>query len=144
MEPAPALDSSISSFICSTFKQNLCTLSHHHLGHLHLNKSLFMLNSGLLKNKVPLSMSQIDFTCASCNQGKGKTLSFPLHIDNSQACFDLIHTNVWGISPAVSHLGYRNYVIFIDDYSRFTWVYFIHTKSDVFIVFTQFLTMVEN
>lgn len=103
-----------------------------------------MLNSGLLKKKVPLSMSQIDFTWASCNQGKGKTLSFPLHIDNSQACSNLIHTDVWGIAPAVSHLGNKYYVSFIDDYSRFTWVYIIHAKSDVFIVFTQFLAMVEN
>jgi len=29
-------------------------------------------------------------------------------------------------------------VIFIDDYNRFTWVYFLHSKSEVFSVFKSF------
>ena len=33
---------------------------------------------------------------------------------------------------------------FIDDYSRFTWVYFLHSKADVFHVFKMFLAYVEN
>ena len=33
---------------------------------------------------------------------------------------------------------------FIDDHSSFTWVYFLHSKSEVFHTFTEFLGYVEN
>ena len=33
---------------------------------------------------------------------------------------------------------------FIDDHSRFTWVYFLRSKSEVFCTFTEFLVYVDN
>ena len=33
---------------------------------------------------------------------------------------------------------------FIDDHSIFTWVYFLHYKSEVFCTFIEFLAYVEN
>jgi transposase InsO family protein len=35
-------------------------------------------------------------------------------------------------------------VIFIDDYSRKTWIYFLKTKDEVFDRFKEFRTLVEN
>ena len=40
--------------------------------------------------------------------------------------------------------GTRYFLIFVDDKSRFTWVYFIRKKSDVFEYFKEFKTMVEK
>ena len=36
------------------------------------------------------------------------------------------------------------YVIFVDDYSKFTWLYLFKFKSDVFEVFKHFEATVEN
>jgi histone deacetylase 1/2 len=36
------------------------------------------------------------------------------------------------------------YVSFIDDYSKFTWIYLIRKKSDVFQVFHDFQNLVER
>ena len=36
------------------------------------------------------------------------------------------------------------YVIFVDDYSKFTWLYLLKFKSDVFDVFKHFKATVEN
>ena len=33
---------------------------------------------------------------------------------------------------------------FIDDYSRFTWIYLLRCKSDVFYAFQMFLAMIDN
>ena len=38
----------------------------------------------------------------------------------------------------LSSLGHRYALIFVDDYSRYTWVYLIKNKSDVYYVFLQF------
>ena len=40
--------------------------------------------------------------------------------------------------------GASYFVIFIDDRSRYTWVYFIRRKSDIFEYFKEFRTMVEK
>ncbi|WJX59082.1 poly(A)-specific ribonuclease [Trifolium repens] len=56
----------------------------------------------------------------------------------------MIHSDVWGMSPIVSHARYKYFVTFIDDYSRFTWIYFLCAKSEVFSMFKKFLTYVET
>jgi hypothetical protein len=38
----------------------------------------------------------------------------------------------------------KYYVIFIDDYSRMKWVYFVHHKSEVINKFKIFKAQVEN
>ena len=40
--------------------------------------------------------------------------------------------------------GHNYYVSFIDAYSRFTWLYLIKRKSDVFNIFIQFQAHVER
>ena len=52
--------------------------------------------------------------------------------------------DVWGISPIVSHAGYKYFVTFIDDYSRFTWVYFLQSKAEVFSVFQRFVYFLKT
>ena len=48
----------------------------------------------------------------------------------SQACkhLDEIHSDVWGPAPIDSNGGYKYYVIFIDEFTRFTWFYPIKHK----------------
>ena len=58
--------------------------------------------------------------------------------------FDLIHSDVWGPSPVSSHEKFKYYVTFIDDHSRFTWVYFLCSKFEVYHTFTEFLVYVDN
>ena len=40
--------------------------------------------------------------------------------------------------------GNRYFLLFIDDYTRMCWVYFIRVKSEFFDVFKQFKALVEN
>jgi hypothetical protein len=40
--------------------------------------------------------------------------------------------------------GCEYYVIFIDDHSRKTWIYFLNTKSEAFKRFQEFKALVEN
>jgi transposase len=61
----------------------------------------------------------------------------------SEFPLQLVRTNVWG--PALESVG-RNkyYVSFVDDFSKFTWVYLIKLKSEVFQKFKDFQTLVER
>jgi hypothetical protein len=60
----------------------------------------------------------------------------------SKAPLELIFTDVWGPArPSVRRFKY--YVSFIDDYSKFTWLYLLKNKFDVFQKFCDFKKFVE-
>ena len=116
---------------------------HRRLGHPNSNVLGTLFNSGLLGNKACSSID-ISFDCTSCKLGKSKVLPFPHHASRASQCFELIHSDVWGIAPVVSHVHYKYFVTFIDDFSRFTWVYFLRAKGEVFSVFQRFLAFLET
>ncbi|MCO5581903.1 hypothetical protein L7F22_035792 [Adiantum nelumboides] len=56
----------------------------------------------------------------------------------------LVHSDVCGPmrTPSVGNSLY--FVTFIDEFSRFCWVYPLKAKSDVFAIFQHYVSMVEN
>jgi transposase InsO family protein len=51
---------------------------------------------------------------------------------------------VWGLAPVTSHANYKYFVTFIDDYSHFTWIYFLRSKDEVFSVFKIFHAYIQT
>ncbi|KAL4585655.1 hypothetical protein LXL04_010278 [Taraxacum kok-saghyz] len=71
---------------------------------------------------------------------------FPLAISHvtSSKPFDLLYSDVWGPAPSFSMNGNRYFLLFIDDHSKFVWIYFLSHKSQVFPTFVQFHKMIKN
>jgi histone deacetylase 1/2 len=82
--------------------------------------------------------------CEACQLGKSHLLPFKSSSSHAQEVLELIHTDVWGPSPINSISGFKYYVHFIDDSSRFTWIYPLKQKSDTIHAFMQFKNMVEK
>lgn len=55
-----------------------------------------------------------------------------------------MHSNVLGYSPTSSLSGAIFYVAFNDDFSRYCWLFPLHSNSQVFDVFSTFKSLVEN
>jgi transposase InsO family protein len=81
--------------------------------------------------------------CEFCQYGKSKQLPFAHSSQVTTTPLELVHSDVW-TSPFVSLGGCRYYVIYIDDFSRFCWVYPLAQKSNVFLSFVKFKALVEN
>lgn len=79
----------------------------------------------------------------SCQLGKSKKLPFSNSSQESIAPLELIHSDVWSTSTHFLS-GCRYYVIFIDDFTRFFWLFPISNKSDVFSTFVKFKQLVEK
>ena len=55
-----------------------------------------------------------------------------------------MHSDIWGPAPISSLLDYNYYVVFIDDYTRFTWFFLLKQKHELFTVFKHFKNLVET
>ena len=71
-------------------------------------------------------------------------LSFPSSRFVATAPFELVHTDLWGLAPLTSINGFQYYVIFVDHYTRFTWLYLLHNKSEVYSKVVQFHAMIQT
>jgi histone deacetylase 1/2 len=98
----------------------------------------------LHRHELPLESSnkEID-VCDACEQGKSHQLPFVSSTREVKSPLEFVFSDVW--DPAQTSVsGHNYYVSFIDAYSRFTWLYLIKRKSDVFDIFLQFQLHVER
>jgi histone deacetylase 1/2 len=90
-----------------------------------------------------VSRSKNNPVCDACMQAKSHQLPFSMSNHVSTSPLELVYSDVWG--PAINSVGgYKYYVSFIDDFSKFTWIYLLKRKSEVFNVFTQFQKLTER
>ncbi|PKU62264.1 Retrovirus-related Pol polyprotein from transposon TNT 1-94 [Dendrobium catenatum] len=115
------------------------TLWHSRLGHPH---------HGLLKDLLPHlpGITQISnkFFCTSCTVAKCHKFPFNKTHSVSSAAFDLIHSDVWGPAPVHSMDSFRYYVIFIDDFTRFSWLYLMQSKQETLSKFKLFQQLIRT
>lgn len=57
---------------------------------------------------------------------------------------ELLHINIFGPKTYVSIGGNTYYLVIVDDYSRFTWIFFLHDKSSVLDTLKLFVMLAQN
>jgi transposase InsO family protein len=62
----------------------------------------------------------------------------------ASSSLDLVHSDLMGPFPHLSIIKSRYFLNFIDDYSRYTWVYFLKKISEVFEHIKDFKGLVET
>jgi len=75
---------------------------------------------------------------------KSHKLPFHISIISSSSPLEVIYSDVWGPSPFVSIDNFKYYVIFIDHFSKYVWLYPLKFKYDVSTIFPIFKNLVEN
>lgn len=146
-EPAfsrPELDHSannlfVKSFVSSKQTHNMLNLWHNKLGH----PGQSVVKTIMSECNVP-HINKMDFSfCSACCLGKIHNLPYISSKDESFQPLQLTHTDLWGPSSVPSINGYKYYILFIDDFSKYTWIYMLKNKSEAFDVFCHFKTQVE-
>lgn len=99
------------------------------------------------KNLIDINIADcgIKQQCETCLLGKLSRLPFPKKSNNiSKQALDLIHTDVCGPMQTHTRNGKRYILTFIDDYSRYTVIYYLREKSEVFEKMKHYIEMVKN
>ena len=114
---------------------------HHRLGHPSIKTLQFLGTSSLVSFSSSLSS---DFFCESCLCNKSQRLPFGDSSLQSSGPLDLVYIDVWGPSPIKSIDGFFYYVIFVDHFTKYVWLYPLRLKFDVYTIFLHFKAVVEN
>ncbi|PKU84004.1 Retrovirus-related Pol polyprotein from transposon TNT 1-94 [Dendrobium catenatum] len=84
------------------------------------------------------------FHCSACVRAKSHRLPFTKSLSQTTTALELVHCDVWGPSPTLSLQGYKYYLLFVDDYTHFTWIYPLRAKSETFATFLRFKLQMEK
>nr|GEW93552.1 integrase, catalytic region, zinc finger, CCHC-type, peptidase aspartic, catalytic [Tanacetum cinerariifolium] len=118
-------------------------LWHRRLSHLNFGSindlTRIDLVDGLLKFKY-----EKDHLCSACERGKSKKASHPPKLvssDNSK--LELLHMDPCGPMRVASINGKKYILMIVDDYSRYTWVYFLHSKDETPEIIKKFIAQAQ-
>jgi hypothetical protein len=80
--------------------------------------------------------------CDACACAKAHRLTYSVSSSRSSVPLEFIFSDVWG--PTIDSFGHKKYYVsFIDDCSKFTWLYLLRSKSEVVKYFLEFQRLVE-
>eukprot|EP00249_Psilotum_nudum_P001402 c13868_g1_i1 orf=131-469(+) len=91
------------------------------------------------------SFSKAQEPCEACMMGKQQRKAFPQETSNhAKAPLQLVHADLSGKAPTQALGGCNYYMLIVDDYSRYMWVYFLWDKAEALGKFKQWQRIVEN
>ena len=91
-----------------------------------------------------LASNHFSFHCDTCFLAKSHRHSYKLNNSRVPTAFSLIHFDVWGHALVLGSHGFKYFLLFIDDCTHMTWIYFLKSKSEFFKKFTLFYTFVQT
>lgn len=97
----------------------------------------------LTKSQTSHSINDVHKMCTTCIHGKITRTYFPNESNRCILPFNKVHTYVWGSSSIRPTEGYRYHVVFVDDCTRFVWIFPIFNKLEVFSTFVKFYKFVK-
>ncbi|RWR74934.1 Integrase, catalytic core [Cinnamomum micranthum f. kanehirae] len=136
--------SASDAYVEKTCQNESATLWHSRLGHVGY-QLLQKISTKKLLNGIPLFKEiHHDVVCPGCQYRKSHRLPFPTSKNRASTVLQLVHSDLMGPTKTLSYSSFRYVMILVDDFSRFTWVYFLENKSEAFSKFVQFKEQVEK
>jgi transposase InsO family protein len=103
----------------------------------------------LLKGEHILGLTNVhvekDKICSACQAGKQVGVHHPhKNIMTTDMSLELLHMDLFGPIVYISIGGSKYCLVIVEDYSRFTWVFFLQEKSQTQETLKRFLRQAQN
>ena len=135
MHKLSIINKEVSSYV---YFDDSSYLWHARLGHLNFKYLKFMSNHGMILYK-----HDDEKKCEICIQAKMTKKPFSKS-DRNSIMLELVHSDVCELNGVLTRGGERYFIKFIDDFSRFTYVYLMRNKDESFDMFKHYKIEVEN
>lgn len=112
---------------------------HNRLGHKNPNmvKEVAKITKGMHLTNLN------EFDCDTCLLSKSKRKSYTLTNHKSREVGDIIYCDV-GVVNFLSYDGFRYFLVFMDDYSKFSHIYFLKSKAESESYIKKFIALVKT
>nr|GEW40517.1 retrovirus-related Pol polyprotein from transposon TNT 1-94 [Tanacetum cinerariifolium] len=131
-----------TAYVNKARQNEMADLWHLRLSHVSYFKLEEMMKKSMLKGLLNLEV-RTETVCKGCQYGKAHRLPYEESKFKAKDPLELIHSAVFGPIKQPSIGENRYMVTFIDDFSRYVWVYFIKNKSDTLAKFKEFKKSAE-
>ncbi|GJT14896.1 putative ribonuclease H-like domain-containing protein [Tanacetum coccineum] len=119
-------------------------LWHRRLGHINF-KNMNKLVRGNLVRGLPSKIFENDHSCVACQKGKQHKASCKTKLVNSiSKPLHMLHMDLFGPTNVKSLMKKSYCLVVTDDFSRFSWVFFLATKDETSGILKTFITEIEN
>lgn len=129
-----------SANVASTSSEEMTKLWHRRLWHMGERGMQILSKMNLLCGH---KVKNLEF-CEHCVLGKQHRTKFGKGLHITKATLDYIHSDCWGPARVEGIGGFSYFVTFIDDFSRYCWLYCLKHKGEAFKTFVQWKVLVEN
>ncbi|GKD30234.1 putative ribonuclease H-like domain-containing protein, partial [Tanacetum coccineum] len=129
-------------FVKATIDES--NLWHRRLGHINFETINKLLRGNLVRG-LPSKLFENDHTCVSCQKGKQHKASCKTKLMSSiSQPLQMLHMDLFEpISVrSINHMIYC--LVVTDDYSWFSWVFFLDTKDETSEILKTFISGIEN
>ncbi|GKA94519.1 putative ribonuclease H-like domain-containing protein [Tanacetum coccineum] len=118
-------------------------LWHRRLSHLNFG-TINDLTKLDLVDGLPKFKYEKDHLCSACERGKSKKASHPPKlIPSNYSKLELLHMDLCGSIRVASVNGKKYFLVIVDDFSRFTWVYFLCSKDETPEIIKKFIALAQ-
>jgi hypothetical protein len=95
--------------------------------------------------KVLKDIFEKDKLCSSCQASKQvENTHHKKSMMSTSKAFELLQMDLFGPTQYTSINENKYSFMIVDDYTRYTWVFFLIDKSDVFVTFKSFIKGIHN
>ncbi|GKC10134.1 retrovirus-related pol polyprotein from transposon TNT 1-94 [Tanacetum coccineum] len=85
-----------------------------------------------------------DHLCSACERGKSKKASHPPKlVPSDHSKLELLHMDLCGPMRVASINGKKYILVIVDDFSRYTWVYFLRSKDETPEIIKKFIAQAQ-
>ncbi|GJU38496.1 putative ribonuclease H-like domain-containing protein [Tanacetum coccineum] len=119
-------------------------LWHMRLGHVNFKNINKLVKENLVRG-LPSKVFINDHTCVACKKGKQRKASCKAKLERTiRKPLELLHMELFG-PVSVDSINKKRYCLVVtDDYSRFSWVFFLATKDETSDILCTFIIGLEN
>ena len=103
----------------------------------------------LIKHDLVRGLNDVTFEkdklCSACQARKQVSNTHPKKsMMSSSKAFELMHMDLFGPTTYTSNGGNKYGFVIVDDFTRYTWVFFLSDKSETFDIFKTFIKRCHN